>query len=268
MFQPPRCPYHGCAFHNPPRKGVHWFLRTGHYRPLCRSQPVPRFRCLGCRRSFSRQSFRMDYRDHRPHLNRKLLELVASGTGLRKSARLLRMSNRCLELKLRKLAAASSSEKGSSSDPSSGTAGELLGYSAVATVQRAARARRALATHRAGGFLACRQPPLKRARGWPLRKLDSAPAGGRIATGMPGRSRNSIGVGSARRAGGDRERRPIESPCGVRCHAARPASSRQPPQARTDAKHAVGRAPRLRPRERFAYKDAARGTAAQPAGSR
>jgi hypothetical protein len=210
----------------------------------------------------------MDYRDHRPHLNRKLLELVASGTGLRKSARLLRMSNRCLELKLRKLAASSPSERGGSTDPSSGMAGELLGYSATATVQRAARARRALATHRAGGFLACRRPPVKPARGWPLRKLDSAAASGSNAAGGSGRSKISIRAGSARRAREDRERRPIEAPCGVRCHAARPVSSRQPPQARADAKRATSGAPRLRQRERFAYKGAARGTAAQPAGSR
>ena len=45
----------------------------------------------------------MDYRDHRPDLNPKLFELLASGIGLRQSSRLLGLSRRCLELKHRKI---------------------------------------------------------------------------------------------------------------------------------------------------------------------
>ena len=103
MFNPPRCPYRHCAFHVQPAADRRWFARHGQYQPLCRPHPVPRFRCLGCRRSFSRQTFRMDFRDHRPDLNAKLLELLASGVGLRQSSRLLGLSLRCLELKSRKI---------------------------------------------------------------------------------------------------------------------------------------------------------------------
>ena len=46
----------------------------------------------------------MDFRDHRPDLNPRLLELLASGVGLRQSSRLLALSLRCCELKFRKLA--------------------------------------------------------------------------------------------------------------------------------------------------------------------
>ncbi len=45
----------------------------------------------------------MDYRDHRPDLNPRLLQLMASGIGIRQSARLLRLSLRCTELKFRKV---------------------------------------------------------------------------------------------------------------------------------------------------------------------
>jgi hypothetical protein len=45
----------------------------------------------------------MDYRDHRPDLNPKLVELLASGVGLRQSSRLLGLSRRCLEKKHRKI---------------------------------------------------------------------------------------------------------------------------------------------------------------------
>jgi transposase-like protein len=104
MFNPPRCPNRNCRFHLSPAADKRWFARHGQYQPLCRPHPVPRFRCLGCRRRFSRQTFRMDYRDHRPDLNPKLFELLASGVGLRQSSRLLGLSLRCLELKVRKIA--------------------------------------------------------------------------------------------------------------------------------------------------------------------
>jgi transposase-like protein len=102
MFNPPHCPYRHCAHHLTPAD-ERWFVRFGHYKPLCRAHPVPRFRCLGCLRYFSRQTFRLDYRDHRPDLNPKLFELLASGVGLRQSSRVLGLSRRCLELKHRKI---------------------------------------------------------------------------------------------------------------------------------------------------------------------
>jgi hypothetical protein len=45
----------------------------------------------------------MDYRDHRPDLNARLFRLLASGVGLRQSARNLELSPRCTELKARKI---------------------------------------------------------------------------------------------------------------------------------------------------------------------
>jgi len=102
MFQPPRCPHRACPRHLDP--GPRFFLRHGTYRALCRAHPVPRFRCRTCRRTFSRQTFRMDYRDHRPSLNAPLFRLLTSGVGLRQSSRVLGLSRRCTELKFHKIA--------------------------------------------------------------------------------------------------------------------------------------------------------------------
>ena len=102
MFQPPRCPYRDCPQHRHPDPS--FYTRHGSYRPLCRPWPVPRFRCRSCRRTFSRQTFRMDFRDHRPDLNARLFRYLASGIGLRQSARNLGLSLRCTELKFRKIA--------------------------------------------------------------------------------------------------------------------------------------------------------------------
>jgi len=101
MFQPPRCPNRSCSQHLSPRP--RFFVRKGSFKPLCRPRPVPRFRCRSCRRGFSRQTFRQDYRDHRPALNAPLFLLLASGLGLRQSARILGLSERATELKARKI---------------------------------------------------------------------------------------------------------------------------------------------------------------------
>jgi len=102
MFEPPRCPHRHCPHHLSPPRG--FYSPHGVYRSRCRPRPVPRFRCKACRRTFSRQTFRMDYRDHRPDLNARLFVLLASGVGIRQSARMLGLSLRCTELKFRKIA--------------------------------------------------------------------------------------------------------------------------------------------------------------------
>ena len=87
--------------HRAPEPG--FFRPHGTYHPKCRPSPVPRFRCRACRRTFSRQTFRADYCDNRPHLNAQLFRLLASGIGLRQCGRLLQLTRRCTELKARKV---------------------------------------------------------------------------------------------------------------------------------------------------------------------
>ncbi len=104
MFKPLRCPRSTCPAHKIERyPDEKFFIRKGYYRPKCRAHPVPRFKCKKCSLGFSRQTFRQDYRDHKPHLNARLLELLAHGLGLRQSAMILKMSRRCTEMKARKL---------------------------------------------------------------------------------------------------------------------------------------------------------------------
>ena len=102
MFQPPRCPNRDCSQHRHPAPD--FFRRHGSYQPRCRAHPVPRFICRSCGRGFSRQTFRMDYCDHRPDLNAKLFRSIASGVGLRQSSRVLGLSLSSTQLKFRKIA--------------------------------------------------------------------------------------------------------------------------------------------------------------------
>jgi hypothetical protein len=95
MFQPFRCPYDACRFHRAPVP--EFCTRKGFYHPRCRHYPVPRFRCRGCRRTFSRQTFRADYRQKKPYLNATFLDLMVSCVGLRPAARFLRVARRTVE---------------------------------------------------------------------------------------------------------------------------------------------------------------------------
>jgi hypothetical protein len=106
VFEPPRCPNEFCPAHSFETLDPHrrdFYLRAGSYLPKCRSVPVPRFKCRICECGFSRQTFRQDYCDNKPHLNARLFDLLISGVGLRQSGRLLKLSRRCTELKARKM---------------------------------------------------------------------------------------------------------------------------------------------------------------------
>jgi hypothetical protein len=59
MFFPPFCPNPDCAFHTQP-PDLPWFVHVGFHHTFCFGQ-VPRFRCSRCGKSFSSQSFSLDY---------------------------------------------------------------------------------------------------------------------------------------------------------------------------------------------------------------
>lgn len=102
VFVPPFCPNRDCPHHAEPVSG--FFRRHGWFWPACRSEGVPRFRCTSCRRTFSSQTFRQDYRDRRPDANEPLYANLVSGVGYRQSARMVRLSVHGAQYKARKLA--------------------------------------------------------------------------------------------------------------------------------------------------------------------
>ena len=101
MFTPPRCPHSTCSAHAEPR--TNFFIRIGTYRTKSKPRPISRFRCRTCLRSFSRQTFRHDYRDKKPHLNVRVVELLCSGVGLRQGARIVGLTRRNFAMKARKI---------------------------------------------------------------------------------------------------------------------------------------------------------------------
>jgi transposase-like protein len=102
LFTPVNCPNSSCARHRDPVPG--FFIRKGFYRSAAKPGPIPRFRCRTCGRSWSLQTFRADYRDHKPQLNSVLFKLLVSGLGLRQAARMLPLTRKSTHLKFCKIA--------------------------------------------------------------------------------------------------------------------------------------------------------------------
>ena len=93
-FTPHCCPLDDC-----PSKSGRPFLwhRKGFYPRHCDGRSVQRFRCLTCARSFSAQTFRLDYRLKLPELHLRLFPLFVSKVTLRQCARVVARSRRAVD---------------------------------------------------------------------------------------------------------------------------------------------------------------------------
>lgn len=96
-FRPKTCPYPDC----PTRSGGVFSHRLhGRYRRQCDGRLVQRFLCRECGRTFSVQSFRLDYRMKKPALLLQLFPLFVSKVTHRQSARVLGCTRRTVARRL------------------------------------------------------------------------------------------------------------------------------------------------------------------------
>ncbi len=86
-FRPSFCPWPHCPEHARTSPGYR-FRRHGTYASR-RRRRVPRFRCLICRRTFSRQTFAVSYYRKRPELIRPVAAGLVAGSAHRQIARSL-----------------------------------------------------------------------------------------------------------------------------------------------------------------------------------
>lgn len=85
-FWPAHCPYSHCPSRTSGRfQASPW----GMYLRKCDGRSAQRFRCRTCGRTFSSQTFRLDYRLQRPHLHLDLWALLISKVTHRQAARVL-----------------------------------------------------------------------------------------------------------------------------------------------------------------------------------
>lgn len=104
-FVPPRCPFSSCPAHLPGKTpGAFDYRRRGSYRRRLDGLVVQRFRCSTCLRSFSSQTFRLDYRLRRPDTLLPVFTALHSKTTLRKTARNLGLGRAHVARRIRRLA--------------------------------------------------------------------------------------------------------------------------------------------------------------------
>jgi transposase-like protein len=101
MFYPKFCPNPSCTSRR--TNSAFRFKRRGHYQRKCDGRKVQRFHCLECNTSFSSQTFRTDYRWHKPSLHLRVFEGLVSKTSLRQMARILEVRRPTIERRFRRL---------------------------------------------------------------------------------------------------------------------------------------------------------------------
>ena len=95
-FMPPFCPWPDCIAHGSRGRGFH---RNGWYRTLRSARRIPRFLCLDCNASCSRQTFSTTYYLKRP----ELLVAVASGLAACSAHRQIARSSHCAKTTVTRL---------------------------------------------------------------------------------------------------------------------------------------------------------------------
>ena len=94
----PTCPH--CSLESSlsdPRTRI---VKTGFFRRKSDSRWVQRFRCLICKKYFSRATSHPCYRQNKRQVNTRLFRLLCSGVSLRRSAKLLHLSRTTVARKL------------------------------------------------------------------------------------------------------------------------------------------------------------------------
>ena len=87
FIQPKICPNPSCSNHTTPIKN--WFKKMGYYKPKQNHQPIPRYKCKTCGKSFSTSTAKATYKQHKPDVNEELFKLLVSGVSLRRCSQIL-----------------------------------------------------------------------------------------------------------------------------------------------------------------------------------
>jgi len=95
-FRPESCPYSSPACAG----GGFQYQRRGYYTRACDGRRVQRFRCKGCMRTFSTQTFRVDRGLRRVQLDGLIFQALISKVTLRQTAKNLHCTRRTVERRL------------------------------------------------------------------------------------------------------------------------------------------------------------------------
>ena len=103
MKAPQFCPHKDCRYHGKERKPVIWYRSWGSYGTKAFGT-VQRYRCNGCGRTFSDQTFSLDYYVKKKVRYERVLEQIISAGGVRDTARQERYSASVVQNRTARLA--------------------------------------------------------------------------------------------------------------------------------------------------------------------
>ena len=102
--EPEFCPNAACRFHDRKEAAEYqWYIRFGSFHTRCRGS-IGRFRCTGCGKTCSTQTFSVHYWSHATNDLLWLLEHLYGCTGLRQIARYAGVTHRVVQNRIRRLA--------------------------------------------------------------------------------------------------------------------------------------------------------------------
>ncbi len=107
---PPFCPYPRCRYHTTVHQGACFSVRYGTYRTAA-GHRIRRYRCCGCRRTFSDRSFSIDYFTHLRVDYRRLVGLLCSCVGVCAAGRLLGVSPQTVLNRISRIARGAAAEQ-------------------------------------------------------------------------------------------------------------------------------------------------------------
>jgi hypothetical protein len=102
MFTPPHCPNPDCINYLNPEISL-WYRKISPYDTITFGS-VPRFRCRSCRKTFSRQTFSIDYYAKKKLNFLYIFNQINSGAGLRNIARDLKVSPKAVTGRINRMA--------------------------------------------------------------------------------------------------------------------------------------------------------------------
>ena len=97
-----RCPNPDCQCHTTPPE--HWYVKDGYYKTKHNYQKVPRYKCKHCGKTFSSNTFKDTYKQHKPELNNPIFNFYASNVSQNRLAVNLKCNVKTIVRKIKYLA--------------------------------------------------------------------------------------------------------------------------------------------------------------------
>ena len=103
MQKPDFCINKNCEYHKKELKKKHWWTRFGHYESVCRGR-IQRFRCKKCGKTFSAQTYDIDYYAKRIISYKRIMKYLSCSMSLSSTARMFKASVETISNRIERLA--------------------------------------------------------------------------------------------------------------------------------------------------------------------